>query len=269
MPLDKDFVFSANSLQDYVDCPRRFELKYILNQSWPAIISQPVQKLEEKMAQGSDFHRLARQFLESLPLEKLSGSIRSPLVRDWLERFSGFISSFRNNPYFAEFASFTTIEGFRVVAVFDFIARLDDGQFIIADWKTTESQPRRDFYQERIQTLLYPLVANETVKPIFGIKDEISPSDISLLYWFPAFPEKSIEFPYSADQLQHDKTYFSNLIREIAGKEAGEFSKTDDHRRCDFCQYRSLCDRGVEAASMEESREIDIDALIESMDFDQ
>jgi hypothetical protein len=59
------------------------------------------------------------------------------------------------------------------------------------------------------------------------------------------------------------------LIREIAGKEAGEFSKTDDHRRCDFCQYRSLCDRGVEAASMEESREIDIDALIESMDFDQ
>lgn len=268
MPLGKDFVFSANSLQDYVDCPRRFELKYILNQSWPAVLSQPVQKLEEKMAQGSDFHRLARQLLEGLPLENLTGAARSPLVRDWLERFSGFISPFRRNPYFSEYASFTMIEGFRVVAVFDSIARLDDGQIIIADWKTTESQPRRDFYQERIQTLLYPLVAYETAGDIFGIGDEISPADISLLYWFPAFPEKSIEFPYSADQLQYDKTYFSNLIREIAGKETGDFSKTDDHRLCDFCQYRSLCERGVEAASLEESLELDVDSLIESMDFD-
>ena len=269
MPLDKDFVFSANSLQDYVDCPRRFELKYILNQSWPAIISQPVQKLEEKMAQGSEFHRLARQNLEGLPLENLSGTVRSPQVCDWLERFSGFISPFRKNPYFVEYASFTMIEGFRVVAVFDFIVRLDDGQFIIADWKKTESQPRRDFYQVRIQTLLYPLVAYDTVMTIFGIEEEISSSDISLLYWFPAFPERSIEFPYSANQLEKDRSNFSNLIGEIAGKDIGDFSKTDDHRRCDFCQYRSLCDRGVQAASMEESLELDIDALIESMDFDQ
>lgn len=268
MPLDKDFVFSANSLQDYVDCPRRFELKYILNQSWPAIISQPVQKLEEKMAQGGDFHRLARQILEDLPLENLSGTVRSPLVRDWLERFTGFISPFRKNPFFAEFASLTTIESFRVVAVYDFITRLDDGQIIIADWKTTESQPRRDFYQDRIQTLLYPLVAYDTVKTIFGIEDEISPSDISLLYWFPAFPERSIEFPYSANQLEKDRSYFSNLIREITGKDVGDFSKTDDHRRCDFCQYRSLCERGVEAAGMEVTQELDIDALIESLDFD-
>lgn len=268
MPMDKDFVFSANSLQDFVDCQRRFELKYILHQNWPAVLSQPVQKLEEKMAQGSDFHRLARQLLEGLPLENLTVAARSPIVRDWLERFSSFITPFRRNPYFAEYASFTTFEGFRVVAVFDFIARLDDGQFIVADWKTTESQPRRDIYKDRIQTLLYHLVAYDTAGAIFGIGDEISPSDISLLYWFPAFPEKSFEFSFSDSLLHQNQAFFSNLIKEIAAKEPGEFSKTDDLRRCDFCQYRSLCERGIKAANMEESQELDIDALIESMDFD-
>jgi RecB family exonuclease len=268
MPLDKDFVFSANSLQDYVDCQRRFELKYILNQSWPAVLSQPVQKLEEKMAQGSDFHRLARQLLEGLPEDNLSNAVRSPVVRDWLERFSGFVSPFRKNPYFSEYASYTTIGGFRVVAVFDFITRLDDGKIMIADWKTTESQPRRDFYQGRIQTLLYPLVAYETAGVIFRFGEEISPSDISLLYWFPAFPEKRLEFSFSTSQLQHDRSFLSNLIKEITGKEIGGFSKTDDLRRCDYCQYRSLCERGVEAAEMKETQELDIDALIESLDFD-
>lgn len=268
MPLDKDFIFSANNLQDYVDCTRRFELKYILNQSWPAILSQPVQKLEEKMALGSDFHRLARQLLEGLPVENLAGTTRSPQVRDWLENFSGFISPFRKNPFFSEYASYTAIESFRVVAVFDFIARLDDSRIMIADWKTTESQPRRDFYQGRIQTLLYPLVAYETAGSLFGVGDEISPSDVSLLYWFPAFPEKSIEFPFSTDQLQQSKSFLSSKIREIAGKELGGFPKTDDLRHCDFCQFRSLCERGAQAGSLGESQELDIDALIESMDFD-
>jgi CRISPR/Cas system-associated exonuclease Cas4 (RecB family) len=268
MPLDKNFVFSANNLQDFVDCPRRFELKYILNQSWPAILSQPVQELEEKMAQGSDFHRLAFQLLEGLPEERLSEGARSSKVRDWLERFTGFISPFRKDPYFSEYASYTTIGRYRVVAVFDFITRLDDGQIIIADWKTTESQPRREYYQERIQTLLYPLVAFETAEAIFGFEDDISPSDISLLYWFPAYPEKSIEFPFSISQLNHTREYLSNLIAEIAEKELGDFPKTDDLRRCDFCQYRSLCERGVKAAELGEIQELDIETLIESLDFD-
>ena len=37
MKPENDFIFSAHNLQDYLDCPRRFELKYILKQPWPAI----------------------------------------------------------------------------------------------------------------------------------------------------------------------------------------------------------------------------------------
>ena len=66
MHLNNDFVFSANNLQDYVDCPRRFELKYLLNQSWPAVVSHPVQKMEEKIeGLGEDFENLDLQELDN------------------------------------------------------------------------------------------------------------------------------------------------------------------------------------------------------------
>ena len=52
MPLADNFIFSANNLQDYLDCPRRFELKYILKQNWPAITSQPVLEMENRISNG-------------------------------------------------------------------------------------------------------------------------------------------------------------------------------------------------------------------------
>lgn len=55
MPLPDSFQFSQSSLQDYVDCPRRFELRYILHQKWPALQTQPVIEFEHHMEQGSGF----------------------------------------------------------------------------------------------------------------------------------------------------------------------------------------------------------------------
>ncbi len=269
MPLDKDFIFSANSLQDYVDCPRRFELKYILNQSWPAIVSQPVQEVEEKMAMGSEFHRLARQYLEGLPSEILEKTIGNPEIREWFDRFLVFIKPFLKTQYLAEFSSYTKIGNFRVVAVFDFLSRTEDGKIIVADWKTTERQPKREFYQDRIQSLLYPLVAFETASAVFGGTNKFPLEGFSLLYWFPAFPEKNLEFPFSTEQYQHNQAYISNLIEEIAGKEVGEFPETEDPLKHRYCRYRSLCDRGVEAGNVDEVEDLDMDDLIASLSFDQ
>lgn len=36
MSLPEDFTFSQSMLQDFVDCPRRFELRYLLDARWPA-----------------------------------------------------------------------------------------------------------------------------------------------------------------------------------------------------------------------------------------
>ncbi len=268
MHLNNDFVFSANNLQDYVDCPRRFELKYLLNQSWPAVVSHPVQKMEEKMSMGTEFHRLARQYLEGLPTETLVASAKYQQVVEWFDRFTRFSAPYVKSRHFTEYASFTSLDGYRLVAVFDFIAFFDDGQIIIADWKTTEAQPRRDYYQNRIQTLLYPLVAFETAPYLFEKSRNYSPSDISFLYWFPAFPEKSLEFPFSAEIEQNNRLMISNLIHEISIKAPGDYCKTEETRHCEFCRYRSLCERGTEAGSVEGETDLDIDDLIGSLSLD-
>jgi hypothetical protein len=80
MPDNAAFVFSANSLQDYQDCPRRFELKYLLKQSWPAVESEPVLEFEHKVQLGSQFHQLVYQYLNGI--RRTCCCARSP-IRNW------------------------------------------------------------------------------------------------------------------------------------------------------------------------------------------
>ncbi|MCP4541151.1 MAG: PD-(D/E)XK nuclease family protein, partial [Chloroflexi bacterium] len=61
MTLPADFQFSQASLQDYVDCPRRFQLRYVLRVAWPAPEAEPVLENERYLQQGAAFHRLVHQ----------------------------------------------------------------------------------------------------------------------------------------------------------------------------------------------------------------
>ena len=55
MPL-QNFTFSQASLQTYTDCPRRFQLRYVLNVRWPADHDQPVIERERRAREGQEFH---------------------------------------------------------------------------------------------------------------------------------------------------------------------------------------------------------------------
>ena len=86
-PLPADFRFSQSSLQDYVDCPRRFELRYVQHLNWPAAESEPIREQEEHMAQGALFHRLVQQYFIGLPVDVLTRSIADERVAEWWGRF--------------------------------------------------------------------------------------------------------------------------------------------------------------------------------------
>jgi hypothetical protein len=84
MTLPINFRFSQASLSDYLDCQRRFQLRYLLEQAWPAVESEPLLERERLAELGRRFHRLIQQHVEGLSIEALTESISEPeLVRWW------------------------------------------------------------------------------------------------------------------------------------------------------------------------------------------
>ena len=50
-----DLVLSQTALQDYVECPRRFELRYLRQLNWPALETRQARRLEaiSRLAPGA------------------------------------------------------------------------------------------------------------------------------------------------------------------------------------------------------------------------
>ncbi len=84
MPLPPDFIFSQASLQDAVECRRRFQLRYLLELAWPAPAAEPVDEYEARIRSGEAFHRLIHQHQVGLPAEQLTAQAEAE-VEDKVE----------------------------------------------------------------------------------------------------------------------------------------------------------------------------------------
>ena len=72
MPLPPNFIFNQASLQDAVECRRRFQLRYLLELAWPAPVAEPADEHEAHIRSGEAFHRLIHQHQVGLPAERLT-----------------------------------------------------------------------------------------------------------------------------------------------------------------------------------------------------
>jgi len=90
MNLPPDFRFSQGSLQDFVECRRRFQLRYLLRQSWPAVPSEPLLEMERTMQQGARFHRIVQQHRLGLPVERLAPLAQEADLSGWWESYLRF-----------------------------------------------------------------------------------------------------------------------------------------------------------------------------------
>jgi len=88
MTMPVNFQFSQGSLQDYVDCPRRFQLKYIEQLAWPALEIEPALENEKHLQQGADFHLLIQQYYLGVPIKKLTSIAQQNTdLINWWENF--------------------------------------------------------------------------------------------------------------------------------------------------------------------------------------
>ncbi len=260
MTLPGDFHFSQASLQDYVDCRRRFWLRYIHDVRWPAAETESELENERRVRLGEAFHRLAHQHILGLPTEALArAAAHDADLQRWWEHYLEHGPANLPGVRYPEATFSAPLGGYRLVAQYDLVA-VGAGWGVIVDWKTSRRRPRRKWLAGRLQTRVYPYVLARV----------FAPEQVEMIYWFPDFPDEPERFVYDAAQFRADELYLTTLIAEIAALEEADFDLTERTERCGYCRYRSLCGRSAAAAPLEalENDEPAAD-LQPALDFDQ
>jgi hypothetical protein len=282
MTLPEGFQFNQGNLQDYLDCQRRFQLRHMLHVAWPSLVSQPASATENYFQRGTTFHYLVRQQLSGVPIELLTASIHSKPNQEENELITwweNYLSNLENpselgaflNPdlsqeihRFPEVTLTAPLAGYRVVAKYDLVTLTPTGTAIILDWKTNRNRPLRHWQQERVQTRIYPYILVKAGKDL-NRGTSLQPEHIELRYWFANYPAQPEIFFYSPEQLLTDEAYLSDLIHQIDQKADLDFHLTRNIEHCRYCVYRSLCDRGASAGTLDAYESQDLDEVSETV----
>jgi CRISPR/Cas system-associated exonuclease Cas4 (RecB family) len=266
--LPDTFQFSQANLQDYVDCPRRFQLRYLLMQPWPALITEPAVEAEQHMQRGADFHRLAHQHALGLDPLRLAATIDDETLARWWQTYlarppAGLPEAFRR----AEVVVTAPLAGYRLLAKFDLLAVEPGEQMVIVDWKTSLKRPSRTTLARRLQTRVYRCLAVDAGAEFNGGLGP-QPEHVDMVYWFANDGGATERFPYDAPQYAADRYYLAGLIAEIAARDEEIWPLTPDVRQCRFCNYRSLCERGAKPGFLGDLEE-DLDPGQVQIDLEQ
>jgi hypothetical protein len=252
------FDFSQASLQDYLDCPKRFQLRYLQQLHWPAPQAEPIRENEAAIRRGERFHRLAQQALVGVPperLERAAAADPDPALARWWQHFQALLPSLQQGQLSVETLLAAPLGKYRLLAKYDLVQILpDEGKAVIYDWKTSPIPPRRARLAQRMQTRVYPYLLARAGAALNN-RQPILPARIEMVYWFAEFPAQVERFAYTEKRFKQDGSELAGLVAEIAGLKEDQFPKTEDEKICRFCVYRSLCARGDQAGLLEESEE--------------
>jgi hypothetical protein len=252
--LPSTFRFSQSSLQDFVDCSRRFQLRYVESQPWPGVQAEPFLEYERHLERGAEFHRLVERHQLGMSAEVVASGIgddvdllawwRAYLDFDFLHKLGGV--------RYPEFTLSTRLVGVALSATFDLLVVIPGERIIIFDWKTARSVSRQ-WLEVRLQTRVYPLVLSLSGGPLFS--GELRPEQILMVYWFSGALRDWVSFEYDGARFDLDREYLEGLLRGVLALGDVVWPLTVDERYCRFCGYRSLCGRGSLAGGFNDSND--------------
>lgn len=247
MLLPAEFRFSQSSLQDYLACSYRFKMRYLLRQAWPAVEVEPLGAFEQHVRDGDAFHQLVHRHLAGIPAETLAPLAAAEPLREW---WSAYLrTGLHGLPHlrYPEVTLAAQIAGFWFTAKYDLIAVAPGERAIIVDWKTSR-HPRRSRLAPAMQTVVYRCLLVLAGAHLNG-GVPFAPEQVEMVYWFAQEPDQPARLAYNSAQFRLDVEALGMLAQTIAAAGPDDFPRTDDIRRCQFCTYRSLCDRGIRAGS--------------------
>ncbi|MFT3893741.1 MAG: PD-(D/E)XK nuclease family protein [Anaerolineales bacterium] len=258
-------TLSQSSLQDYVDCPRRFHLRYLEKLSYPAVESEPALENEKHQQEGEYFHRLVQQSLIGIPNEQIGKLANTANLQRWWSNWQELQSLADFRSLYPETTLSVPLGNFRLVAKYDLIA-VQDGRATIFDWKTYRKRPRNEWLSARLQTRVYRALLVHAGAHLNNGKP-FEPEQIEMTYWFADFPDDPARFAYTSAQYKRDWDTLLKLSEEI--QNASSYPLTDDRQKCVFCNYRSYCERGTQAGDMDQAEaEMEAEELFD-VNFEQ
>lgn len=271
MNLPDDFTFSQSSLQDYVYCARRFELRYIKRLRYPALKTENALAYEEQKRRGDRFHKMIQQYLLGVPADLLAKSLGDD------DELAGWWQTFMDDGLlglppkrYVEMTLQTYLQGYRLIAKYDLLAIEPSRQAVIVDWKTTSYVPPSEeehILESCLQTTVYRYVLAQAGAYLYG--EMIPPENIRMMYFFAARDGQRITFDYSMRQMQADEAELLQLIGDIQTSQI--FPLTEQRKHCRYCRFRSHCNRGDQAGDWNEANFDDEPSDDEGfeIDFDQ
>ncbi len=268
--LPSGFQFSQASLQDFIDCPKRFQLRYLMGLRWPAAESEPIEQHERRIQLGQAFHHLVQQHLAGISEERIARTIGDANLERWwrnyllyrpVATYGGEAATVRS-----EVALLGAIGAYKLIAKYDVLIVHAGGRVVILDWKTSETRASERSLRDRLQTRIYPFLVVQAGASLNG-GELLKPSDVEMVYWFPEHPDAPARFAYSARQYEDDGAYLHRLVERIAALDDDAYDLTDEAWRCAFCAYRSYCERGEKAGALDDLDEA-IDLDLEGDEFD-
>ena len=270
MTLPEGFVFSQSSLQDYVDCTRRFQLRYLEHCRWPGPETADALEFERHMQRGHAFHRLMRQFYSGVPAQALESAVAvdPDLARWWANYQAAPPQDLPDEVCEAEVTLSTALAGYRLEARYDLLSGKPGQHWVIVDLKTGQRRTSRTRLGQRLQTRIYPFVLVQAGRT-FNDGEPIAAPHVEMLYWFAEFPAQPERFAYSGEAFAADAAFLEGLLWEIESRPEEVFPKTDNRRLCCYCVYRSLCWDDVQAGLLAEAEDIEgVEAELEGIDLE-
>jgi hypothetical protein len=207
------------------------------------------------MQLGAALHHLAHQLALGLDAGSLAATIHDETLARWWQTFLSHppagLPEWIRRP---EVVVSAPLAGYRLVAKFDLLAADPGEHLTVVDWKTLQRRPSRAALARRLQTRVYRALAVEAGAVYFGGQPP-RPEQVEMVYWFAEQAGATECFAYDADQHAAALDSLAGLIAEIARVTGEIWPLTDDVRHCRFCNYRSLCERGVKAGFLEDLKD--------------
>lgn len=218
---------------------------------------------------------MIHQHLVGVPIDRLSSFAINDDVENWWQNYLNLYNRLdlaNQAAIYPEISLSAPFGNHRLIAAFDLICRQKNDIFVIYDWKTNRRRPPRLWLERRMQTRVYPFLLAKAGGFMTG-SESIPPEQIRMVYWFAGFPFEPETFIYDENTYQADHKYLEHLIQTIDHAAENDFPLTDDIRICQFCVYRSFCERGIQAGVTDAENEIESDRNSYNhdifLDFDQ